>query len=289
MADGFDPGPPPDGFTRIDVPIMADLPPGSDTLYCQYVYGPLDHDVDILTVSGFQGTGGHHSVAYATSVIKPIGTSGPCEEEDNLAGGFLGGIGGEGESSAQLPEGVGFRLPAGQMVMLNTHFLNTTNEIIDGHTVLDIEFADVDPSRKIASLFVNGNFSFDLPPLADTKAVAECELPVGLDVIMFANHMHDYGSQVRTELTRAGSDTPELIHEDPSWSYEMQFNAVVRQWDPEDPLVLAPGDKISTYCDWNNTSDETIAFPREMCIGFGYFLGDGTTSPTCADGSFFER
>jgi hypothetical protein len=284
---GFPPAP--EGYTRIDVPTMPDLPPGSDIMYCQYVYGPLDHDMDILDVSGYQSIGGHHSIAYATTVSKPIGTSGPCQAEENLAGGYLGGIGGEGGSNAKLPDGVGFRLPAGQLVMLNTHFLNTTDETIDGKSVLDVRFADVDPDRLIASLFVNINVSFELPPQAHADAVAECTVPRDMEVIMYANHMHDFGSNIWTDLTRAGSDTPEMIHEDTAWSYEMQFNAEVRNWSPSDPLILREGDTIRTHCNWENTTNDRLGFPREMCVGFGYFLGDGSSSPVCFDGNFLEE
>jgi hypothetical protein len=52
--------------------------------------------MDVLDVQGFQPIGGHHAVSYASTDTSPVGTSRPCNAQDNLSeGGFLGGIGGE--------------------------------------------------------------------------------------------------------------------------------------------------------------------------------------------------
>jgi hypothetical protein len=286
---GFDPPPPPDGYTRIVAPVMTGLEPGSDVSHCQYVTAPSDHDIDILDLRGYQSEGGHHSVAYSTTMTAPVGQSLVCDEGDNLIGGFLGGLGGEAGSGAPLPEGVAFRLPAGSAIMLNTHFLNTTDKTIDGETVLDILFAEVEPDRKIASLFSNGSLDFQVPPGGESDYVAACTMPIDMEFIMFSNHMHDYGTSAVTEVVRAGGGEPELVHADPEWSYEMQFNADFTRWDIGAPLTVKAGDTLRTRCTWQNAGDQTLAFPREMCFGIGFFISDGSTSPVCLDGAWLDR
>ena len=59
---GFDPPPAAAGYTRIVAPDVT-VDPGADMMVCQYVQAPLDHDVDILDVQGFQSAFGHHAVA----------------------------------------------------------------------------------------------------------------------------------------------------------------------------------------------------------------------------------
>jgi len=290
--NGFNPPPPPAGYTRIVSPVITGIEPGDDVTICQYVQAPLDRDVDILDAQGFQSPYGHHAIAFASAADVPVGTNRSCTDDDSLSGSFLGGIGGEGGGGEKLPEGVAFRLAKGNSIMLNVHFLNTGTKTVDGQSVLDVKFAEVDRSRKIASLFANGNSKFNVAPNAKTQATAECPVGKEIEFILFTNHMHDYGARAVTHLVRgnAVASAPELVHEDPIWTYEMQFKANFSKWSATAPLKLVPGDKLVTDCEWANTTAESIAYPREMCFGVGYFLTDGNgPMPTCFDGKWYER
>jgi hypothetical protein len=284
----FDPPPPRSGYTRFVPPVMENLATGADTMHCQYVQAPLDRDMDVLDVQGYQSVGGHHSVAYSTTMNVPVGTSRPCNGEDNMSAGFLGGTGGEGSGGIKLPAGVAFRLPKGSSIMLNTHFLNTTDDPIDGHTVVDFQFVEVDSSRKVASLFTTGSVGFKLPAMTLADAMAECTIPQDMQFILFTNHMHDNGVRAKTELVRADGSV-ELVHEDPNWTYEMQFNAVYSKWSIDEPLAIAKGDRLRTRCSWLNATPAELGFPREMCFGVGFFLSDGSTAPVCIDGQWIPR
>jgi len=284
----FNPPPPAEGYTRIVAPVMKDIAPGQDVMHCQYVFAPVDRDLDILDMDGFQSAMGHHAVAYATTADVPTGSTAPCGMEENLPGGFLGGVGGEGGGGVDLPEGVAFRLPKGNAIMLNTHFLNVGDEPVDGETVLDVKFAEVDPNRKVASLFANVAFGFNIPAHSAHAAATECTFPKDMEFILFNNHMHDYGVTAKTEIVRSDGKV-ELVHEDPIWTYEMQFRSTYTQWSLEQPLKLAEGDILRTHCEWNNQTAEAIGFPREMCVGVGFFISDGSTSPVCGSGAWIER
>jgi hypothetical protein len=281
--------PPREGYERFFAPTLAGVEPGADVTYCQYIRAPSDRALDIIDVDGHQSAGGHHAVAYATTVDAPVGQSGPCVQEDNMSGAFLGGIGGEAGTGTPLPEGVVFRLAAGSAIMLNTHFLNTTSETIDGRTVLDVKFAEVDDERLVASMFTSGNMGFEVPPGEPLQVTADCELPRDLDFVLFANHMHDYGTSVKTELVRADTGEVELIHEDPIWTYEMQFDGVYRRWEVDAPLRARTGDVFRTTCNWENPTGEPLNFPREMCFSVGFFISDGSTAPVCINGNWIER
>jgi hypothetical protein len=289
-TEGFNPPPAAAGYTRIVSPIVTGIQPGADLTVCQYVQAPLDRDLDILDAQGYQSAYGHHAVAFASTADVPAGTTGPCTDKDNLSGSFLGGIGGEGGGGVKLPEGVAFRLLKGNAIMLNVHFLNTGSKAVDGQSVVDFKFAEVEPSRKVASLFANGNMSFKVGPNAKAQATAECPIGREIDFILFTNHMHDYGTAATTRLQRGSAVNAELVHEDPVWTYEMQFKANYSQWEASAPLHLVPGDKLITDCEWINDSTEMVTYPREMCFGIGYFLTDGSgPTPGCFNGKWFER
>jgi hypothetical protein len=287
---GFDPPPPAAGYTRIVSPVVTNVPPGVDLTVCQYVQAPLDRDLDVLDTQGFQSAYGHHAVAYASTAAVPVGSSGACTDQDNLSGTFLGGVGGEGGGGVTLPPGVAFRLPKGSAIMLNVHFLNTGAKAVDGQSVVDFKFVEATPERKVATLFANGNTTFKLGPKSKTQAVAECPIARDIDFIMFTNHLHEHGTSATTRLQRAEASAMEMVHDDPVWTYEMQFKAIYTQWTATEPLHLVPGDKLVTTCEWMNDGAESVGYPREMCFGIGYFLtsGEGKT-PTCVNGKWIER
>jgi hypothetical protein len=110
--------------------------------------------------------------------------------------------------------------------MLNTHFLNMSDETIDGRTVLV------------------------------------------------------------TVLQHAGAAT--TVHQDTTWSYEMQFDPVFSSWPVAAPFTVSAGDVLQTHCEWDNTTSTAYRFPDEMCVGFGFFLSDGSSSPTCIEGVWSE-
>src|SRR5262249_45287773 len=145
-----------------------------------------------------------------------------CNDEDNTSiGGFLGGVGGESGGHATLPDGVVFRLTKGSTIMLNTHFLNTGVDPIDGQTVLDVKFSEVDPSRKVASIFLNLTTDFTIAPQAKTVADATCVLPRDLQLLSFTNHMHSYGHDSQTNVLRAAGGSTDLVHADDTWTADM--------------------------------------------------------------------
>jgi hypothetical protein len=283
----FSPPPPADGYTRIVAPIIEAIAPGGDVVKCQYVLAPFDRDMDVLDITGYQSKGGHHSVAYAVQDGAPLGTSRDCDTADNLAlGGFLGGVGGEAGGKAKLPEGVVFRLVKGSTVMLNTHFLNTSDEVIDGQTVLDVKFAEVDRSRTVASMFANFTQNFTVQPESKTTADVSCTVPRDLQFVSFTNHMHNYGYRSETALQQNGESV--TVHDDPTWSSDMQFNPAFTLWTVAAPLTVKAGGVLHTHCEWENTTATAFKFPDEMCVGFGFFLSNDATFPRCIEGVWTE-
>jgi hypothetical protein len=204
-------------------------------------------------------------------------------------GTFLGGVGGpKAPRAVTLPDGVVFRLKQGQGVMLNVHYINTGDKPVDGDAVVDLKLADADPSRLVAAMFLNLNFGFSLSPNAKVDSAIECKAGSDVQLVMFSNHMHEYGTSVSTEVVRGDTGESVMLHDDPAWTYEMQFNPSYTKWTAEDPFVLKTGDTIRTSCHWNNTESKTITFPREMCIGVGFALstGDKPSAPACVGGTW---
>jgi hypothetical protein len=305
---GFNPPPAAEGYRRLVAATIPDIQPGGDVTYCQYVMPSFDHDVDIIDLTGHQSHYGHHVVAFSfvDDGTQEIGSSFPCMGTEVSSGvgnatspgfsvgSYLGGIAGETDTSksgSPLPEGVAFRLKKGNGIMLNIHFLNTGNQAVDGDAVIDVKFADPDPSRLIASMFVNVDMTFDLAPSAQTDSSAGCVAESDAKIIMAANHMHEYGIAASSEVQRAGAATFESLHDDPTWSYDMQFNIQYSRWSATEPYVLHAGDTIRTNCSWRNTTSTSMTFPREMCVGLMFVLvtGDNPRAPGCVNGTWMPE
>jgi len=274
---------PPEGYTRFE-PQTVEMAPGEEVILCQFVAPPAEADMDILDITGEQGFPGHHAILFATSANEPVGTTRPCTDQDQVDQKLLGGVGGEGASDA-FPEGAVIRLKKGQSLLMNVHYLNTSDKKVTGHSRLDVKFAPPSPDKPQASFFTSGAYQFALSPHGEATAETKCVLPHDVQFLDFANHMHDLGVDIDTKIIHADGSVEEL-QRDEGWQYEWQFNPPRKLWSVGSPFTLKAGDTLHTTCSWNNTSAEMITFPREMCIATGFILADKDVN--CADGKWYE-
>lgn len=283
FIEGLNPPPVAEGYERYVTPVIHDIQPGEDGIWCQYLSGAFDQDMDVIDVMGEQSTGGHHLIFYATSNIAPVGTTRECSDADMLSLHFLGGIGGEGAGAVAdaLPSSAVFRIPKGYALMSNTHFLNTSAKTMDGQGYLDLKLAPADATKTAASMFVNINSNVLVPAHQSATLEANCPVQEDLKMFAFGNHMHEKGKSIYTEIIHADG-TKELLRTDETWNEEMVFNPKFNIWSVEQPVWFRKGDTIHTHCEWNNDTTEDRAFPTEMCVGFGIFLGGSELH--CIDG-----
>jgi hypothetical protein len=288
---GFTPPPVQDGYTRYVTPVIAAIPPGADVTQCQWLAAPSDRDLDIVSILGEQSRGGHHIVMYATKVIEAVGTSRDCTAEDNVSINFLGAIGGEGNSTTggKIPDGVVFRLPKGQALMANTHFINASQEPFDGQGVVDLRTAPASPTAQVANLFANVGIGFSVPVGQSATYDTSCVFQRDLAFFDVANHMHQYGRKVSSELIHADGTREPLVADDP-WPAEQMFNFRFASWPLARPKEIHAGDTLHTQCTWNNTAGKTLRFPDEMCVMFGFFLETGGVGAqtVCTDGHWSD-
>jgi hypothetical protein len=284
---GFDPPPAAAGFTRYVTPVIEGIAGGTSNIWCQWLTEPADEDQDVLSVTGLQSKYGHHVVLYASTAAQPVGTSRLCKPDDMLTVQFLGGIGGEGVSNIgkDLPPNVAFRLPKGQVLVANTHFLNVSTETIEGQAVLDVQYSPPSSNRTIAGFFVNNGDTFTIPPNAPDYGY-DLNCPVGTDMsfFLFANHMHGNGVSAYTEVVHPDGSKA-TISSDSSWTADMAFNPPFVAFPADKMFAVHSGDTIHTHCQWTNTADSALTFPTEMCVAFGFNLLSGPQL-VCEDGKW---
>ncbi len=271
---GFSPKAPQPGYTRYIAPVVHDIQPGDDTEYCQWLEAPATTDRQIIDMLGQQSLGGHHIALYASDINEAVGTTRICTTQDMVSIAFIGGAGGEGGMSAtNLPEGYAFSLPAGKALMANTHYLNATDGVFDAQSVADIKFADPkNPLAPVGMYVVNWD-QFTVPAGQAYTGNAYCTADRTLNVLKWTNHMHEWGQSALSEVIHPDG-TKTMLVQDTTWAPERAFNPVWANWDPAQPLVINPGDKLHVQCSWANTTNADLIFPREMCDGVSLVLED---------------
>jgi hypothetical protein len=86
------------------------------------------------------------------------------QEADQLTQKSLGGIGGEGNQSIELPAGVVFRISKGSGLLIQSHFINPGAQAIEGRSALDVKLTPVDPTAQMASVMTNVTIAISIRP-----------------------------------------------------------------------------------------------------------------------------
>lgn len=244
---------------------------------------PLDSDADVMDVTGAQAKGGHHAILYATTDVQPVGTTRPWQDSDQLTARLVGGVGGGGGANVKLPPGVVFRIAKGSALMIQTHYLNPTAATLTGRSVIDVKLGPVDPSALVASIATNTTVKLSIAPGAPTTIETSCVVQEDLPFVMYANHMHQWGVSASTQVV--GTDgTTRSIKADPVWDPNWAFDPNFSKFSLQAPSVISAGSTIQTTCTWTNTTSAAITFPTEMCVFFGFFLGDSDVN--CVGGQW---
>jgi hypothetical protein len=288
---GFNPPAQPAGYTRFTTPVIKDIAPGTNQMWCQWLAAPSDHDQDVVDVTGLQSKYGHHVVLYATSEMEDVGTTRVCTGADMESVRFVGAIGGEGNAGLyqKFPPNTVLRLPKGWALMANVHYINVGSTAIDGQAVLDVKFTDPTPEHKVAGFFTDTTDQFSIPTGAPFTLDVTCSIKQDLDFFIFANHMHQWGTSIFSEAVRADG-TKQMIADDEPWQAEEEFNPKLNTFTTEAPFSVKAGDTIHTRCTWNNDTAGALAFPNEMCVGFGFFVPADASAPAqeidCVNGTW---
>ena len=280
LIAGFNPPAPDSNQTRVYAPIVKDIPGGGDVLWCTYIANPFGGEVDVVQSRGFQSKFGHHAILMEViGADDKLGQSAACTDDDMTNARFLAG-GSDAAAQFQIPDGIGFRIKKESVLMIQTHWINTSADTVDGQAVFNITTAAPDPNRQPAQLFAEYTADVSLPPRAAATATTDCTIQQDLNFFALGGHAHEWGTHVNVTVTHAAQDQTLYDH---AWSPEFQSNPPLNYYDTKSPLVLHKGDVLHVKCDYQNVTDGEIRFPREMCVGMGfYFPGDADIQ--CGDG-----
>lgn len=272
------PAPAPAPEWELGTPDLVVTALGSDTLpadgFVDYRYVILPHVFLAETwVSGVEikpsnpGTVHHCNLAY-------MAVGDPVDDSNFITGRVPGG------TAMVLDEGLGFRIPANSVLVLQIHY-TTTGKPETNRMRVGLTYPRVRIDRELKHLQVTTS-KFEIPPGAPSHPVtASRTLPCdGFAVGMFA-HMHLRGRDM-TFTARPADAAPETLLVIPNYHYAWQQNYRFTPGTKRFPK----GTKIEVTAHFDNSAfnpfnpDPTVAVPygpqtiHEMMFGFFFYVPD---------------
>ncbi|MDB5351849.1 MAG: putative rane protein [Planctomycetota bacterium] len=262
-----------------DFPIPAS---GPDTYRCFVLPTNLTSDTYLEAID-YQA--GHASVVH--HVISYIDTTGVARQLDeaepgpgytsSLGGGNVGadelGFWTAGSEPHRLPDGVGIRLPRQSDIILQVHYHPNGKPGAD-RTRMGLYFAKK-PVKQALHWNNASSYDFRLPAgNSNVEVKASWYIPVALEAIAVAPHMHQLGHDMRMTVVYPDGKSRDLIHIadwDASWQNAYYFQV---------PVPLPAGSTVKVVAHFDNSAHarnpnkppKLVKYGTnaddEMCVGY---------------------
>jgi hypothetical protein len=262
------------------IPLAA----GAETVQCQVIALGNTTDIDIVKIHTTLQPGSHHLIAYLSSATAAQSAPVTCHSFDGIMRGeqpiFIAE---SAESTMQLPQVAAYHLPAGQLLRLEAHYINTTTAAIQGKGTVEFTTgASGQNYQPVGLMFCGSVLSLSGSGLAPNTKTS---LPVGfyaggggnvdmtkLNVFAFTSHEHHFGTDVKVWKGTAAQPTATQLYDNPSWD-----NPPLKSYPDSQLLTFGPGEGIAWQCSYDTTGATTnITFgehaeTNEMCFIWAYY------------------
>lgn len=238
--------------------------PGEDKMVCLSV----DYDGDDIAYKNaisLQGKGGHHVILLGAKKPQPAGTIEDCSDGADMSKYDLLMI------PQELPEGYGTKLPAGRHMVIQSHYVNTTDKAIVVRDFVQLETLAPADVKTWAAPIATNTIDLMVPAGKTAEAEFDCEVEEDVELLMVGGHMHEWGTTFEIKMGPTVDALESLYFVDP-WRADFRDVPPVTLF-LENPMPLPKGTIIRTKCTWENTEAEDLTFPHEMCSTFGILAG----------------
>lgn len=179
---------------------------------------------------------------------------------------FMGG-GTDVNSDLTLPAGVALKLAPATPVDLNAHYFNRTNFVLTGQNYLNMYTVPRSAVQYVAKTLDLNNFDISIPPYTRRTFTKTFTFNTITRVVMLTSHYHKLGERFEIKIA-GGARNGEVIYTNTDWEHPL-----VKSYST--PIVLQPGEGLTSVVTYNNPSSIGVAFgftsQDEMNIIFGYY------------------
>ncbi len=230
--------------------------------------------------------GSHHLILYTVTDTQENLNPTPCTPFQGLAFGSAHPVAFAGAPHVgwTFPAGVGFEMPAMQMVRIEAHYINATANAIMGQGNVTMQGwieSMAPPWQKADDLFI-GTTNISIPPQSSYSTGPLFQAaPAGTHLISITTHQHHLGTRAQVWASAMPGDMSRQIADDTNWA-SPAWTLLQPQFD------IGSTGGVTYQCDWNNTTGQTVTFgesaaTNEMCFVGGYYY-PSTGFQICLDG-----
>jgi hypothetical protein len=255
------------------IPVM----PGEEHTQCITVRLGNLMPIHVTSIHNVLSTVSHHLIVYrvadTTEQPTPFACAPFTDTLDPTKGSPLM-ITQKRDELLQLPPGVAFSLNALQMVRIEMHFINVTEQpqmaqaSVTFQSMADSEFRD-----EADFLFV-GDPDISLPMMSETTLgpvfFAVPTMYSGVNFFAITGHEHHLGTGVTVEVAPSRTATGTSVYNPPGWLWSEPATVF---HDP--PFTIPDGGGFRFTCRWNNTTMNRVRFGEsanaEMCFFWAYY------------------
>ena len=255
---------PPDLF--VTVPVPYPLAAGGADVYRNFALPvPLTERRWVRAIELRPGAGGRRAIHHARIMLDPTGAARALDDEDSTAPGydglmldharfpaghFLGWA--PGRTPSAVPDQIAWPLDPGTDLVLQLHLLPDATDPLDIQPEVALHFAGAPAPLTPVSVLLTSK-AIRIPAGDAAHAIEDSyRLPVAVDLLAVAPHMHYLGRQVDARATLPdGTERPLLQIDD--WDFNWQDEYRYRA-----PVHLPAGTRVSVRF----TFDNSAANPR---------------------------
>ena len=254
-----------------------EVPSGIEDTKCMIRRVNNDRSIHVGQIHNVLGDVSHHYIVYRIAEGEESTEPFDCQPFADVLNPENGAplmVTQKAEETLTLPDGVGFTFEPNQLVRLELHFLNATQEpqtvevTSTFTTVSDAEFTD-----EADFLFI-GNPDINLAP-GQSVTLGPHFLPLpedvtGAKIFGITGHTHQLGTNVEVAYQDGPSGTPIMLYDIEDYDWEEPPTVMLTP-----PTEVAAGGGFNFSCSWTNTTQSQVTFgegvSEEMCFFWAYY------------------
>jgi hypothetical protein len=260
----------------IQYSLTVHLPPGAEQFQCQYVTTPAMPRYLVAAAHEYT-PGSHHMLLYRTDLTSiPAGQAGVQDCYEGGGGTIMSHVRGVvygsqvPADSYALPDGIAMPLAAGEVLLLQAHYLNATQHAIDASVHVGLTtHGDASKVRYNAGNLFYYDLFIHLPAMAKATAGERCTLDHDITLLNAFAHYHSRGIGYQAYVDAPGATpTTTPFYRSTDWEHPAKYTG--------GPMQLNTGTSIRWSCDYQNDGATEFyqgpsAAKNEMCMFTGLY------------------